>query len=82
MFFKGDMLIMILLDNVVCNGNEGNINSCFYLGFGIYNCGYSEDVGVICSKYRIDILYILYVYFIVFLYYYFLKNNLYYFYIM
>lgn len=49
MFPKGDTSIMILLDNVACNGNEGNINSCSHLGFGIHNCGHSEDVGVICK---------------------------------
>lgn len=46
---------MILLDDVRCNGNEGIINSCIYLGFGIYYCYYNEDIGVICSKYRSEI---------------------------
>lgn len=81
MFPKGDTSIMILLDNVACNGNEGNINSCSHLGFGLHNCDHSEDVGVICSKYRTDILYILYVYFTVSPYHHFFKNNLYYLYI-
>lgn len=42
---------MILFDGFFCNGNEGIFNSCFNYGFGNYNCGYDEDVGVICSKY-------------------------------
>lgn len=58
MFPKGDKSLMILLDNVVCNGNEGNINSCSHDGVGIHDCVHGEDVGVICSKYRTDILYV------------------------
>lgn len=49
---------MILFDGFSCNGNEVNINSCFYNGFGNYNCDYVEDIGVICSKYLIVFIYL------------------------
>lgn len=55
MFDEGDKLNMILLDDVKCNGSEGIINNCIYLGFGVYNCYYCEDIGVICSKYMGEI---------------------------
>lgn len=48
-FDEGDKSKMILLDDVRCNGNEGNINSCTHLGLGIHNCHHNEDIGVICK---------------------------------
>uniref|UniRef100_K1PUY0 Deleted in malignant brain tumors 1 protein n=1 Tax=Magallana gigas TaxID=29159 RepID=K1PUY0_MAGGI len=41
----------ILLDNVRCNGNEGDIRNCSYTMN--VNCGHSEDAGVICVPLRL-----------------------------
>ncbi|XP_028408846.1 uncharacterized protein LOC114531439 [Dendronephthya gigantea] len=39
----------IMLDEVGCTGSEQNLGSCFHRGWGISNCGHSEDAGVQCS---------------------------------
>ncbi|XP_067337962.1 deleted in malignant brain tumors 1 protein-like isoform X2 [Channa argus] len=38
----------IWLDNVDCSGQETALSQCTHPGFGINNCGHSEDAGVIC----------------------------------
>lgn len=38
----------IWLDNVYCIGFEERIEDCMYNGWGIFNCGYGEDVFVSC----------------------------------
>ena len=40
----------IWLDNVACSGNERSIVYCRHNGWGIHNCGHSEDASVICSE--------------------------------
>ncbi|XP_071479262.1 scavenger receptor cysteine-rich domain-containing protein DMBT1-like [Diadema antillarum] len=40
----------ILLDEVMCKGDESNILACVHNGLGIHNCGHAEDAGVICSN--------------------------------
>ncbi|XP_041470836.1 scavenger receptor cysteine-rich domain-containing group B protein-like [Lytechinus variegatus] len=40
----------ILLDDVNCIGNEDNLGECSHRGYGIHNCGHSEDAGVVCGK--------------------------------
>ena len=42
---KGD----IILDNVMCVGNETNIAYCDNLGIFQENCAHSEDAGVTCK---------------------------------
>ena len=40
----------IWLDNVACWGSESSIIYCQHNGWGIHNCGHSEDASVICSR--------------------------------
>ncbi|XP_019637391.1 PREDICTED: deleted in malignant brain tumors 1 protein-like [Branchiostoma belcheri] len=39
----------IYMDNVDCSGSESSLFDCSYPGWGIENCGHSEDVGIECS---------------------------------
>ncbi|CAM4604796.1 unnamed protein product [Caretta caretta] len=39
----------IFLDDVQCSGNEYFVWQCQQRGWGIHNCGHSEDASVICS---------------------------------
>ena len=41
----------ILLDYVLCNGNEPTISRCGHLGINITrSCGHTEDAGVRCNE--------------------------------
>nr|XP_022289201.1 deleted in malignant brain tumors 1 protein-like [Crassostrea virginica] len=44
----------IVLDNVVCTGDESSLAVCRHHGFMLENCAHSEDVGVICFDIRLE----------------------------
>ncbi|XP_030847773.1 deleted in malignant brain tumors 1 protein isoform X2 [Strongylocentrotus purpuratus] len=46
----------ILLDDVSCTGTETNLGDCSNAGFGVHNCGHSEDAGVRCSETNLEVL--------------------------
>jgi len=39
----------IWLANVICNGTENSLADCWHNGWGIANCGHTEDVSIRCS---------------------------------
>ena len=39
----------ILMDNLACAGDEAALAHCPFNGWGVHNCGHSEDVGLICD---------------------------------
>ena len=39
----------ILLDNVICRGNEPSLLECNINPVGVHNCDHSEDAGVRCN---------------------------------
>lgn len=41
--------VPIVLDDVVCVGNEESLSQCSHRGIGVHNCHRSEDVAITCQ---------------------------------
>ena len=39
----------IWLDDLICAGSESRLIDCAHNGFGLHNCGHSEDAGLLCE---------------------------------
>ena len=49
----------ILLDNVLCTGEESNLLECMHSGLRINNCGQDDIAGVSCDgMYQSSFLYV------------------------
>ena len=41
--------VPILMDNVLCRGNEEALDHCDFNGWGNHGCTHREDAGVVCE---------------------------------
>ena len=39
----------IILDDLVCSGNESSLYSCRHRGLYVHNCGHREDASAVCE---------------------------------
>lgn len=40
---------LIWMNDVQCEGYEIFFVNCFFIGYGVQNCDYEKDVGVVCD---------------------------------
>lgn len=56
---SGGGIGQIWMDNVYCDGFELRIEDCRYNGWGLYNCGYYEDLFINCLLFNgLEILFL------------------------
>ena len=48
-------IVPILLDDVMCTGNETSVLQCSHNGFNNHNCYHSEDIILACVGKRITL---------------------------
>ena len=41
--------VPIILDDIICRGDETSILECSHNGIGVHNCGHYEDIAVRCK---------------------------------
>ena len=51
-FGEGGDTQRVWLDDLSCNGTEDDIGKCQSRGWGVSQCGHSQDVSVICGMLR------------------------------
>lgn len=49
-FGVGNISQKILFDDLWCSGKEFLVVLCLFRGWGLYNCSYDYDVGVVCKE--------------------------------
>ena len=49
------------MDDVACTGLESSLSICPFNGWGIHDCGHSDDAGVVCQGGEVLCVYKLYV---------------------
>ena len=43
------------LDEVTCTGTECSVESCTHAGWGMENCGHTEDVAIKCGNFGLTL---------------------------
>ena len=48
-FITSSSTLPILLDEVLCLGNEEGLSQCHYRNWGLHDCSHYQDASVICQ---------------------------------
>jgi hypothetical protein len=48
-FGAAESSVPILMDNMLCRGNEAALDHCDFNGWGNHGCTHREDAGVVCE---------------------------------